>query len=149
MWRARSPSRSRRRCRDGWRIGSSRSRRVRSRVARALTIAMLVFVAACAKKPAVAPAVPGAPHYPDYVFPVAPAALAPPAVVAQYEQAWRTLQSGDTKAADRDLSAVLKQTPSFYPAEAALGYSALARKDAGAAIGRFERALAMNAAYAP
>ena len=39
--------------------------------------------------------------------------------------------------------------PGLYPAEAALGYSALARRDAQNAVTHFDRALAANATYAP
>jgi tetratricopeptide (TPR) repeat protein len=122
---------------------------VRSPLRRALAAALLLLAASCAKKPAVAPVPPGAPHYPDYVFPAAPPGLAPVALTNQYEQAWRALQAGDPKGAERELAGVLKQAPGFYPAEAALGYSALARKDAAAAVTHFDRALAANARYAP
>ena len=120
--------------------------RVRSAAA---ALVLLMLVAACAKKPAVAPAAPGAPKFGDFVYPAGPSALADPAIWDAQRAAWSTLQAGDTKAADRQFAAILKQSPAFYPAEAGLGYSALGRKDAQGALAHFERALGANAAYAP
>jgi tetratricopeptide (TPR) repeat protein len=90
-----------------------------------------------------------APTFADFVFPVAAADLAPQAVLDQHRAAWQLLQSGDAKSAERDFAAILKLTPAFYPAEAGLGYAALARKDAAPALAHFDKALARNAAYAP
>jgi tetratricopeptide (TPR) repeat protein len=112
-------------------------------------VIVFVLMAACAKKAPIVPVAPGAPRFADFVFPSAAAGLAPPAVVDQHRAAWQLLQSGDTKAAERDFAVILKQTPAFYPAEAGLGYAALARKDAAAALPHFDRALAQNVAYAP
>jgi tetratricopeptide (TPR) repeat protein len=111
---------------------------------------LALALGACGGKPAVAPTVtPGAPKFPDFVFPAAPAGLAPADVTGRQSAAWQVLQSGDPKAADREFGAVLKQLPAFYPAEAGLGYAALARKDTAAAVAHFDKALAANAAYAP
>jgi len=113
-------------------------------------VALAVVTAACGGKPAVAPTVtPGAPKFPDFVFPDAPAGLAPADVTSQQSAAWQILQGGDAKAADREFGAVLKQLPAFYPAEAGLGYAALARHDNAAAVAHFDKALAANAGYAP
>ena len=49
------------------------------------------------------------------------------AVASQFQSGWNYLQGGDTHAADRTFTAVLKSMPGLYPAEAALGYSALAK----------------------
>jgi len=106
------------------------------------------MVAACGAKPIVAPVAPGEPHFPDFIFPVAPVGLAAPAIVDHHVSAWQLLQSGDPKAAEREFTAILKFTPSFYPAEAAMGYAALARRDAAAAVAHFDKALGANAAYA-
>lgn len=115
-----------------------------------LGAAIALAVSACAKKPVTAPAVaPGAPKYPDFVFPSAPDGVAPADASSRQAAAWQALQSGDARAAERDFAALLKQTPSFYPAEAGLGYAALARRDAAAAIAHFDKALAANASYAP
>lgn len=124
--------------------------RGRTRILAVLACGLLLAVAACGGKPVVAPStVPGAPKFPDFVFPAAPAAVAAPGVAGRQTAAWQLLQSGDTKAADREFAAILKDTPAFYPAEAGLGYSALARRDTGAALSHFDKALAGNAGYAP
>jgi len=63
-------------------------------------------------------------------------------VAAQLQiRGWAFLQSGDLKAAEREFAVALKTTPEFYPAETALGYVELARKDARAALPHFDRAL--------
>jgi len=113
-------------------------------------VIVAAMMAGCAKKPVTTvPVAPGAPHFPEYVFPAAPSGLAAPAIVDQHAAAWQLLQSGDAKAADREFSAILKALPTFYPSEAGLGYAALARRDAGAAVSHFDKALAARADYAP
>ena len=62
---------------------------------------------------------------------------------------WQWLQIGDLKAAERNFASSLKLTPDFYPAEAGLGYVALARKDHDAALQHFDRAVVANPRYAP
>ena len=117
---------------------------------RAPVAAFVIVLAGCGAKPAVAPTtVAGAPKYPDFLFPGPPTGLAAEDVTEHQSSAWQLLQSGDPKAADREFSAILKQAPAFYPAEAGLGYAALARHDAGAAVAHFDKALAANAQYAP
>lgn len=83
------------------------------------------------------------------MFPEPAAGLAPSVLTDQHRAAWTLLQSGDAKSAEREFTLILKQAPAFYPAEAGLGYAALARKDAAAAVPHFDRALAHNPAYAP
>ena len=90
-----------------------------------------------------------APRFPDFVFPALPSGTAGPAISEQYSTGWSYLQAGDTRSAERTFNAVLKVIPALYPVEAALGYSALARKDAQGAVSHFDRALAKNSAYAP
>jgi tetratricopeptide (TPR) repeat protein len=114
-----------------------------------LGLAVVCAAASCVKKPAVAPAAPGAPRFAEFVFPAGPPALASAAVWEEHRTAWNLLQVGDTRAADRQLNAIVKVVPGFYPAEAALGYSALARKDGGTAVAHFDRALSLAANYAP
>ena len=116
--------------------------------AAAIAIGLLVL-GACAKKPAALPAGTGAPRFADFVFPAGPTSLAPPAVWERHRTSWATLQTGDARAADRGFSALLKESPGFYPAAAGLGYAALARKDTDAALAHFEKALGANATYAP
>jgi tetratricopeptide (TPR) repeat protein len=114
-----------------------------------LVLLLMLALASCAKKPAATPAAAGAPKYGDFVYPNGPSALAPAGVWDQHRLAWATLQSGDSKAADREFAAILKLSPSFYPAEAGLGYSALARRDSQNAVLHFDRALAASPSYAP
>jgi tetratricopeptide (TPR) repeat protein len=101
--------------------------------------------------PAKAPALPapGGPRFPEFVYPAPPARLVSPAAAATHQEAWQSLQAGDLRAAERDFSATLKQAPGFYPAEAGLGYVALARRDNKAAAAHFARALAADSDYAP
>lgn len=103
-------------------------------------------LAACAPKRVVVPTA-GAPAFPDFVFPSAPEALSAVPAAGQHEVAWSLLQGGDLRAAERGFTAVLQRTPQFYPSEAGLGYVALARKDATAAVAHFDRAIAADAAY--
>ena len=107
----------------------------------------LAVTAGCAPKAPVVTA-PAAPRFPEYIFP-SPGDSAAAAVAAQHDTAWRQLQGGDLRAAERSFAAVLKRAPDFYPSHAGLGYVALARKDHEAALAHFERALAANQAYAP
>ena len=113
-----------------------------------LVLALLLALASCAKKPASVPVAAGAPTFGDFVYPNGPATLAAPDVWQRHRVAWATLQSGDGRAADREFSAILKAAPGFYPAEAGLGYSALARKEAQNAVQYFDRALAAAPSYA-
>ena len=95
------------------------------------------------------PAAPGAPKYPDFVFPAAPARLAPARARVRHQVAWQWLQAGDLRAAERNFGAALKEAPAFYPSEAGLGYVALAKTTTSRRRSHFERALAANPAYAP
>lgn len=112
-------------------------------------VAVVLLVGACAPKAPAPVTTPVTPRFPEFIFPVAPEGTAPQGVLDQHQAAWRLLQAGDAHAAERAYTATLKQAPAFYPAEAGLGYAALARKDAQAAVTHFDRALARNAAYAP
>lgn len=114
-----------------------------------VTFALGAATACHATPKATLPAPAGAPHFPDYVFPSVPTNFAPPAIDALHELGWQWLQAGDPKAAERNFTAALRQSPGFYPSEAGLGYAALARKDTREAASRFDRALAVNPAYAP
>lgn len=120
----------------------------RASAAAALALTLALSLAGCGPS-RVAPATPVAPKFPEYVFPASPGNVGAPAVVALQQNGWEFLQAGDTRGAEKEFNAALKQSPDFYPAEAALGYSALARKDASAAIGHFDKALSHNNAYAP
>ena len=113
-----------------------------------MTAVLVAFSAAACAPKTVAPPVPGAPKHPEYVFPAAAGSF-PPDVVEQNQAAWQAVQAGDVRGAERRYAALLKRTPDFYPSHAGLGYVAMARDNMKAAVGHFERALALNSAYAP
>ncbi len=112
-------------------------------------IAWAALLAGCAPR-STAPVAPAAPRFADFPFPAAPSGLQAPAdVLRAHEAAWRTLQSGNVRGAERGFAAVVKKRPAFYPSVAGLGFAALARQDARAGVAAFERALAANAGYVP
>jgi tetratricopeptide (TPR) repeat protein len=114
----------------------------------ACVLGMLVVAAACAPRvPAVPPVTP--PKFPDFIFPAAPPGLGTPAALERHDLGWRWLQAGDPRAAERNFNAALKQAKGFYPAEAGLGYAALARKDHKEAAQHFDNAVVANPRYAP
>ena len=113
-----------------------------------LVAACLLATTSCAPK-ALPPAVAASPRFPDFVFPAAPQGLGSEAAIERHEAGWRWLQAGDLRAADRSFAGSIKLVPGFYPAEAGLGYTALARKDHEAALRHFDRAVAANPRYAP
>ncbi|MDQ3212190.1 MAG: tetratricopeptide repeat protein [Acidobacteriota bacterium] len=122
----------------------------RRRVAHALLIAA-VLAAACAapRRPPVLPAPVVTPRFPEFIYPAPPARLGAPLAAAEHEIGWQWLQSGELRNAERSFAAVLKTVPQFYPAEAGLGFVALAKKDHREAASHFDRALAADASYAP
>ncbi len=111
-------------------------------------LAVLAFVSACAPKtaPVIAP---GAPRFPDFVQPTVPPTFGSAAAVAGHVLAWRYLQAGDLRAAERETAAVLAAQPAFYPAQTTGAYVALARKDVKGAIAQFTRIADAHPEYAP
>ena len=93
-------------------------------IRRLAAIVLAAIATACAPK-RLPPPTPGAPRFPEFVFPSAPDGLAAPAILAQHQTGWQYLQSGDTRNADRAFAAIVKTAPEFYPAEAGMGYAAL------------------------
>ena len=112
-----------------------------------LAVLFAIALAGCAPKtaPVVAP---GAPRFPEYVFPAVEGAV-DTRLVDEHHAAWNLLQAGDTRAAERRFAAMLKQQPEFHPAHAGIGYTALAREEYDEAIAHFDSALAREADYAP
>jgi tetratricopeptide (TPR) repeat protein len=117
------------------------------RLCSALILSASVALAGCASRVVPAPPVPVSPKYPEYVFPAAPGAG--PAVDARQDRAWRFLQNGDLRNAEREFTDLLKGRPGLAPAETGLGYVSLARGQAPQALERFDRALKLQADYAP
>jgi tetratricopeptide (TPR) repeat protein len=111
---------------------------------RTLLLAALVAVSACAAKVVPAPVV-TAPKFPEFRIPAVPESMASGMAAQLQVRGWAFLQSGDLKTAEREFAVALKTTPEFYPAETALGYVELARKDARAALPHFDRALELAA----
>jgi tetratricopeptide (TPR) repeat protein len=114
------------------------------KLAVAVFAALVAGASACGPKPVLAPIV-TAPRFPDFIKPPVPPALAADVAAPGYDRAWRFLQAGDLRNADRELASALRLSPGFYPAEAAAGYVDLARKDPKSALDRFDRALAGDA----
>jgi tetratricopeptide (TPR) repeat protein len=115
-------------------------------VACGLLIAALAH-SACARR--VPPAAVAAPRYPDFVFPDVPLDLREATRVRQLDAGWRWLQSGDLRQAEREFTGALKGSVAFFPADAAMGYVELARKEFTDAVTRFDRALQQRDAYTP
>ena len=110
------------------------------------TCLSVLAIGACAPK--APPAVVGAPKHPDFMFPVAPEGTAA-AQSARLDRGWQYLQLDDTRNAEREFAAALKQQAAFHPADAALAYVSLARGNDAEALTRFDRALAGDAGYVP
>jgi tetratricopeptide (TPR) repeat protein len=111
-----------------------------------LCVVALALVVSCAPK--APPAVVGAPKHPDFMFPAAPEGTLP-AQAGRLDRGWQYLQLDDLRNAEREFAAALKQQATFYPADAASAYVALARGNEADALTRFDRALAANAEYVP
>lgn len=69
--------------------------------------------------------------------------------LAAYEHAWTRIRGGDTGGGERELNALLKQSPTFYPAATSLGELRLMRQQYREAGALFMQALAANATYVP
>jgi tetratricopeptide (TPR) repeat protein len=110
--------------------------------------ALAVLTVSCAPRATVMPPAPVAPRHPDFQYPAVPQGA--DANQATYiERGWRYLQSDNFRNAEREFQAALKAEPSFHPAETALGYLELARRDSKDAVVRFDRALETASDYAP
>lgn len=110
---------------------------------RKLLLAVLVLASACAPK-IVPPPVVTSPRFPEFSRPSVPPAYANTVAATNADRGWAFLQAGDLRQAEQEFSAALHLTPAFYPAETSLGYVELARKDATAALARFDRALELD-----
>jgi tetratricopeptide (TPR) repeat protein len=106
-----------------------------------------VLLAACAAKTPPVP-VPTAPHHPEFLYPVLPDG-APASFTTGMATGWQFLQADSLRNAERTFQDLLKQQPSFHPAETGLGYVELADKDAKSAVTHFDRALQRANSYVP
>ena len=114
-----------------------------------LSAVLALSFAACAPKTA-RPVTTG-PVFPDFPFPAVPDTLETTnqALSQAHRDAWSLLQSGNARAAARKFSSVVKDAPGFYPADAGLGYTALAQHDYKAALNGFDKALVAAPDYLP
>ena len=110
-------------------------------------IVLAFFVAALAAGCVSRVPVVTSPTYPDFLFPTVPADYVGSPEVGRHQEAWAYLQTGDLAGAEQRFAALLERNPSFYPAEAALGWVGVAQSNHEAAIGRFDRAIARAPAY--
>jgi tetratricopeptide (TPR) repeat protein len=113
-------------------------------------LALTLIAAACASSSTTAVPLPGVTTnaFPEFVQPVIPESFGRyPAAVASVNRGWRFLQAGDLANAERDFRAAVRSSTGFYPAETALGYLDLARKEPKAALSRFEKALSGDPRY--
>ena len=114
----------------------------------AVLVATAMLVSSCAARPPVMPPPPLTLRYPDFPYPRVPDG-ADSIQLTRIERGWRYLQADNLRNAEREFEAALQLQPSFYPAEAALGYLNLARGDEKDAVARFDRALQSTRDYVP
>jgi tetratricopeptide (TPR) repeat protein len=105
------------------------------------------MAAACVSAPP-APAIRSG-RVPAYPQPTVPEALQASPAVGAFEGAWGRFVSGDVAGASRDFDAILKGTPTFYPAETALGYVALFEQQPKLAVSRFAGVTGRDERYLP
>lgn len=110
-------------------------------------ILMLVLVAGCATR--VAPPLPAALAYPEFVYPALPSALQTADLSGFVDRGWRYLQSGDLANAAREFADGAQRSPGLYPAGTGGAYVALAQHDYDRALGDFDAVLVVAPAYAP
>ena len=103
-------------------------------------LALVVLVSACAPRMVPAPVV-TVPKFPEFVQPPIPPLYANSPIAALFTRGWAFFQTGDLKTAEREFLAATTAAPGFPPAETALGYVELARKEPKEALPHFERVL--------
>jgi tetratricopeptide (TPR) repeat protein len=124
-------------------------RRICSATAVVSLLALALLAGACASTTSSVP-LPNvsATAFPEFVQPAIPASFGRyPAAVSGVNRGWRFLEGGDLSNAEREFRGAVRSSTDFYPAEAALGYLDLARKDPKSALSHFERALASDPRY--
>jgi tetratricopeptide (TPR) repeat protein len=111
-------------------------------------VLLTLSAAACAPRMVPAPAI-TTPRYPEYVQPLVTSSMAGSRMAEHHDRAWRFLQNGDLRNAEREVSAALDLEPGFPPTETTAGYVALARGDEDTALALFDNALKREMAYVP
>jgi tetratricopeptide (TPR) repeat protein len=110
----------------------------------ATPVVLAALLSACAAKMVPLPAV-GPPRYPDFVAPDVPADLTGSRPALYQERAWRFLQHGDLRNAEREVAAALAASPAFVAPKVTAGYIDLARGEPKGALGHFDLALESQA----
>jgi len=119
-----------------------------NRSALAFLVLVTALAGACAPKVAPVPA-PGAPKYPDFVFPAPPDRAGDARARASLEDGWDRLQAGDLGGAESLFAQLAGQQPAFYPASVGLGYVLLAQGRPKEALVRFDAAAKQAPRYGP
>jgi tetratricopeptide (TPR) repeat protein len=112
----------------------------------ALIALVAALAGACAPKVA-PPAVPGAPKFPDYVFPAPPDRVGDARARARLDEGWQRLQAGDLRGAEAVFAQLAGQQPAFFPASVGLGYALLAQGRPKDALARFDAAVKQRPRY--
>ena len=110
-------------------------------------VLVLALVAGCATR--VAPPLPGALAYPEFVYPALPSALYTADLAGYVDRGWRYLQNGDLRNAARDFADAARRQPGLYPAGTGGAYVALAQREYDRALGGFDAVLVAAPMYAP
>jgi tetratricopeptide (TPR) repeat protein len=111
-----------------------------------LALVTTLAAASCATRVAAPPTV-TTPRYPDFVYPSVPPQWRASEAEGQQALGWQWLQAGGPRTAERVFGSLIDRTPTFYPAEAGLGYVALATQDYAGALARFDAALSLERGY--
>jgi GTP-binding protein HflX len=120
-------------------------RRLVERVLGVLLVFVCLLSGACAARRA--PVAPGAPAYPEFVFPSDRADSA--AVASRATRVWQLLQANDLKGATTEVRGLTEQAPSSVAARTAQGYVALANRLPEVALRAFDASIAARPSYAP
>ena len=110
-------------------------------------LVLLALVAGCATR--VAPPLPEALAYPEFVFPALPQLLQTTDVAGYVDRGWRYLQNDDLGNAEREFAEASQRSLGLYPAETGGAYVSLARRDYAGALGVFDAVLVAVPTYAP
>jgi tetratricopeptide (TPR) repeat protein len=113
----------------------------------AVAMLMVAVLDGCARR--VAAPVPGAPAFPEFIFPTVPPGLRTTAEAASVTVGWQHLQSKQFSLATSAFRGALRTAPGFHPARTGLAYVALGEQRHADAIAAFDDALATSADYVP
>lgn len=113
-----------------------------------VVVVLIAFTSACAAK-TIAPPLPAALKYPEFVYPTVPQPLQASPAASAIERGWRFLQNDDLGNAQREFERALKESRTFYPARAGEGLVALAHREYDKALSAFDATLMADRAYVP